>query len=177
MTKPARMDELLDAFYNGEEEEIDVEYIGRYRLNGRMVLRVPSPDIEASWAESVVPVEYLPLYGLKCGEPQLAGGLFEAAPFPRYDRSAPEYEWMNPPEAPEPVYHLCTDNCGAQFWVGDSHIVYGHNLDNEVQPIGPLMALVDYAIDSAMESRSWYERINEPDTMEKYGLQPINAMG
>jgi hypothetical protein len=176
MTKPARMDELAAAFYNGKEQEIDVEYIGKYRLNGRMVLRVPTPDIETSWAQSVVPVEYLPLYGLKFSEPELAGGLFESAPFQAYDPSAPELEWMNPPEAPEPVYELCTDNCGAQFWIGDSHIVYGHNVNNEMQRIGPLSSLVDYAIDLAFEDLSWYERINAPERLEKYGLQPINAM-
>ena len=176
MTKPARMDELLAAFYNGAEEEVDVEYIGKYRLNGRMVLGVPTPHIESSWVESVVPIEYLPLYGLKFGEPELAGGLFESAPFQRYDRSAPEYEGMNPPEAPEPVYQFCTDNCGAQFWIGASLMVYGHNLNNEMQPIGPLSSFVDYAIDSAFENRCWYERIDDLEGLRKYGLQPINAM-
>jgi len=170
------MDELLATFYNGREQEIDVEYIGKYRLNGRMVLRVPTPNIETLWARSVVPIEYLPLYGLKFGEPELAGGLFESAPFRRYDRTAPEHEWMNPPEAPEPVYELCTDNCGAQFWIGNSLMVYGHNLNNEMQPIGPLSSFVDYAIDLAFEGLTWYRRINAPESLEKYGLQPINTM-
>ena len=99
MTKPARIDELLAAFYNGNEEEIDVEYIGKYRINGRMVLGVPTPDIETSWAQSVVPDVYLPLYGLKFSQPAEAGGLFESAPFDLYDRSDPEYQWMNPVRA------------------------------------------------------------------------------
>ena len=170
------MDELLAAFYNGSEQTVDVEYIGKFQLNGRMVLRVPSRHVEQSWAKSIVPVEYLPLYGLKFGEPELAGGLFESAPFQRYDRLAPEYEWMNPPESPETVYKLCTDNCGAQFWVGDSLMVYGHNLNNKMQEIGPLSSLVDYAIDLAFEGLSWYKRINDKESLKKYGMQPINTM-
>ena len=170
------MDELLARFYNGDEREIDVEYIGKYRWNGRMVLRVPTSSVKSLWTQSVVPIEYLPLYGLKFSEPELAGGLFESAPFHRYDRSAPEHEWMNPPEAPEPVYELCTDNCGAQFWIGDSQVVYGHNLNNEMQPVGPLSSFLDYAIDLAFENLSWYERINVPERLQKYALQPINAM-
>ena len=177
MTKPRRMDELLASFYDGNEEEVDVEYIGKFRLNRGMILRVPTRRIELSWSESVIPLDYLPLYGLKFGELESAGGLFECAPFRRYDRSAPEYEWMNPPESPEPVYQLCTDNCGAQFWIGDSLTVYGHNLDNEMQAIGPLPSFVDYAIDLAFQGISWYRRINTLDSLEKFGLKTINTMG
>lgn len=176
MTKPKRMDELLATFYNGHEQEVNVEYIGKYRLNGQMVLRVPTQDIESLWAASVVPLDYLPLYGLKFGEPEWAGGLFESAPFQRLDRSAPEYEWMNLPDEPEPIYELCTDNCGGQFWVGESLLVYGHNLNNEIQAIGSLSSFVDYAIDLAFEGVNWYERIQAPESLEKYDLRAINAM-
>jgi hypothetical protein len=171
------MDELLAHFYNGHEQEVNVEYIGKYWLNGQMVLRVPTQETESLWAESVVPVDYLPLYGLKFGEPERAGGLFESAPFSRFDRSAPEYEWMNLPDAPEPIYELCTDNCGGQFWVGESLVVYGHNLNNEIQAIGSLPSFVDYAIDLAFEGVSWYKRINVAECLEKYSLRPINTFG
>ncbi|QDU92659.1 hypothetical protein [Lignipirellula cremea] len=178
MLEPARLSELLGRFYNGSEETVDVEYMGRFLVNGRMVLRVPEEGLEEQWAASLVPIEYLPLYGLKLSEPEQAGGLFEAAPFDRYDPMSLQNQWLNlPPEPePEPLFEIGTDDCGAQFWLGESGVVYGHNLDNQFQPLGALKDFVDFAIDTALRDVNWSQELHRPTALAPFRLTAINTM-
>lgn len=172
-----RLEELLERIRDGNEELVDVEYIGKFLVNGNLTLRVPSRGLEHRWAASMVPIEYMPVYGLKCDRPEMAGGLLEAAPFARFDATSPEHEWLNLPTQPEELFELCTDQCGAQFWVGQSSTVYGHNLDNEFQPIGTLSDFVDFAIEMALQERSWHQCLGDANALKSAGLVAINTMG
>jgi hypothetical protein len=177
MTKPSRIKELLARIHNGSEEVVDVEYLGQFLVNGPYTLRVPSDGLEQEWAASVVPIEYFPLYGLKCDRPEKAGGLFDAAPFARINASDLQNAGLNLPSEPEPIFELCTDSCGAQFWVGESRTVYGHNLDNKFQPVGPLAAFVDFAIEMALQEKCWHRCLRDTAELTPFELSSINMMG
>lgn len=177
MTKRNRIDELLSHIHDGSEEVIDVEYIGRFLVRGPFTLRVGSEELRQQWTQSVVPIEYYPLYGLKCDRPEMAGGLFDAAPFAVFDRTDPQNEWLNLPTEPESLFELCTDNCGAQFWIGESRTIYGHNLDNQFQPIGTVADFVDFAIAMALKEKCWHQCLRDESNVEPFQLSPINMMG
>lgn len=177
MTASQRQAELLSRFSDSPDELYEVEYVGRFRVSGNLTLRVMDDDVADAWRRSVVPDGYMPLYGLKCGPPEYAGGLFDAAPFAAYDPNGPQYAGMNAPSPPEPIYDLCTDNCGCPFWVSADGTVYGHNLDNEVQRIGTLDAFVDFAVSLALDGTPWYSRTNDPGATMRFGLFKISTMG
>ncbi|MEZ5943861.1 MAG: hypothetical protein R3C18_20890 [Planctomycetaceae bacterium] len=177
MARPKRIDELISRICDGSEEIVDVEYIGAFLVRGPYTLRIASDGLRQQWAESIVPIEYLPLYGLKCDHPETAGGLFDAAPFAAFDRTDLQNEWLNLPPEPEPLFELCTDNFGAQFWIGESQTVYGHNLNNEFQPIGAVGDFVDFAIDMAINEQSWHRCLRLEADAAPYRLSSIEMMG
>lgn len=177
MNSPHRLDELLARFTGSPDEDYEVEYVGRFRVSGAITLGVLNDKTAEAWRRSVVPDVYMPLYGLKCGPPEYAGGLFDAAPFAAYDESDIQYSHRNMPTPPKPIFDLCRDRCGCPFWVSSDGIVYGHSLNNEIQQIGALADFVDFSIDLALAGVSWYERVNESGTMSRFRLAPINTMG
>ena len=175
MTASERQAELHARFDGAEDFE--VEYVGRFRTSGNLTLRVVDDVIAEQWRLSVVPDEYMPLYGLKHGPAEYAGGLFDAAPFAAYDPDGPQYAGMNAPSPPESIYDLCTDNCGCPFWLSGAGIVYGHNLNNEIQCIGPLESFVDLVVSLALNDEPWYAHVNNNSTMKRFGLANISTMG
>ena len=177
MTASQRRTELLGRFTGEPDELYEIEYVGQFRVSGNITLRVMDDDVVDAWRRSVVPDHYMPLYGLKCGPAEYAGGLFDAAPFAAYDPESPQYVGMNAPSPIEPIYDLCTDNCGCPFWVSATGIVYGHNLDNEIQRIGSLDAFVDFVVSLALDGTNWHSRVNDSDTTSKFGLDTISTMG
>ncbi len=177
MTAKQRQAELLSRFSGSPDELYEVEYVGQFRVSGNLTLRVMDDGTAEAWRRSVLPDGYMPLYGLKCGPPEYAGGLFDAAPFHAYDPNGPQYKGVNAPTPPEPIYDLCTDNCGCPFWVSADGTVYAHNLDNEVQRIGALDAFVDFAVSLTLEGTHWYTRINDHRTTTRFGLKRISTMG
>ncbi len=174
--KPKNLDLLLSRIHNGNEETVDVEYIGRFIVNQKHTLRVPEASLRQQWSDSVVPIEYFPIYGLKCDRPEMAGGLFDAAPFEPYDPASIQNEYLNLPSPPEYLHELCTDSCGAQFWIGESLTVYGHNLDNEFQKIGAISDFVDFAIEMSLNEQNWHECLRNVDSVSAFRLSIINTM-
>lgn len=160
MTAPQRQAELLSRFTGSPDEFYEIENVGRFRVSGDLTLRVLDDNAADSWRRSVVPDHYMPLYGMKCGPPEYAGGLFEAVPFPAYDPNGTRYAGTNAPLPPEPIYDLCTDNCGCPFWVSADGTVYAHSFDDEVQRIGTLDAFVDLAVSLALDGERWYTQLN-----------------
>lgn len=160
---------------SGPSETVEVEYLGQYAIYGETVLSVPEPGLAAQWAASVVPMHFMPLYGLKVGEPALAGGLFDAAPFPLYDPGEPRWEWMNPPSSPEPIYAMGETSTGSSFWVSAEGLVYGHNLDNEVQRVGELNDFIRFAMTAIENGRNWYQLVGDEKVMRAGALEPIRT--
>lgn len=177
MTALERRTELLARFAGSDVELYEVEYVGQFRVSGGVTLRVMDDAVAEQWRLSIVPDDYMPLYGLKYGPPENAGGLFDAAPFAPYDPNGPQYVGMNAPAPPEQIYDLCTDNCGCPFWVSASNTVYGHNLNNEIQRIGSLDSFVDLVVTLALDAVPWFARVKDNDTMARFGLAKISTMG
>lgn len=172
-----RINELIERIYDGSETTVEVEYMGKYIVNGPYTLRLPEGGLGQQWRQSVVPFDYFPLYGLKIDQPEAAGGLFDAAPFARFDRNDIQNQHLNLPAEPEVIYELGTDNVGAQFWVGDSLTVYGHNLNNEFQAVGTLGKFVDFAVRAALERRCWHQCLQDTVILAQCNLRPIDMMG
>ena len=177
MKTPFRLHELLAKFSGSPDEIYDVEYLGRFRVSGDLTLRIVDERTALEWRRSVVPDEYIPLYGLKCGPPEYAGGLFDAAPFAAFDPNDLQYKYLNLPSPTKPIYDLCRDRYGCPFWVSADAIVFGLNQENEMQRIGALSDFVDFAIDLAIDGISWYERLNDSEATSRFRLTSIRTMG
>lgn len=171
-----KLEELLNRIHDGNQEIVEIDYLGQFLVNGPYTLSMPPEGLKEQWAISMVPIEYFPLYGLKCDDPEMAGGLFSEAPFARFDRTNLQNEWLNLPPEPEPLFDLCTDNCGTQFWIGESGKVYGHNINNQIQPIGPISSFVDFAIAMTLEEKNWHQFLQDEKIMTKFDLSPISMM-
>ena len=166
-----RIAEFVAAFNERPLEEEEIEYMGTYLRSGDLVTAVLDPEKKKRWSESLVPDIYQPLYDMKVGNAEYAGGIFSAAPFSVYDPNDPQYEWLGLPTPTETLYEFCSDNCGSQYWLNDSLQVFGRNLDNEIQLVGALEDFVRFAIDRALSGENWYESINDESVTSKFRLQ------
>ena len=68
-------------FYDGNEVEEEIEYVGDYFINEHITLKKLSFGDKEHWEESIIPEFYQDVYGLKVGYGATAGGLFESVPF------------------------------------------------------------------------------------------------
>lgn len=163
------------AFQRGRPKEVEIEYLGTYLRSGDLVTQILTADTKRAWKASIVPDFYIPLYDLKVGEPPVAGGVFSAAPFEPYVHDAPEYEGLYMPVSSEPLFELCTDNCGSAYWLNADLDVFGRNLNNEIQHIGSLESFVAFAIDRVLAGENWYEKINNSSALENFDLKPCEG--
>lgn len=158
------------AFEQGGPVEREVEYLGTYLCSGKLVTKVLPADVKQAWSASLVPDHYMPLYDMKVGETAKAGGLFSGAPFAPYDPDDLQYAGLYLPIPSEPLFDFCTDNCGSAFWLNKDLDIFGRNLNNKIQHVGPLANFVVFAIDRALSGENWYTHINNQSMLDGYRL-------
>jgi len=173
-----KLDQIHALIYDGKEETVDVEYLGRHVVNGDLCIGLLSPEDESMWDESPVPPEYKSIYQLKRDEPEMAGGLLSEGPhFSTLDPEDEEWEIYGLEDAFDDGLVLQRDSSGSPFFFRKSdQSVYCINIDCELQLIGSFEGFMEFCLDQIIEGKNWYSSLMDEAVMAKYGLVTANSM-
>ncbi len=151
---------LLELVVSLDWEPVSIDYLGEFIVSdNRLTFSVPTtiPDFAPSYVA--------PLYGMKCGSPEMAGGYaeeFQGAFAQRGSLFSPigKDVSMGYPEFDPPAnaYAFQTNSSGAMFYLLPELTVAAPNADRlEFDEIGSLEAFTRHSIACAIAEEDWYQ--------------------
>jgi hypothetical protein len=169
-----RIKQVRAMIFTGKEKRVEDPELPVRVINGTLSLFEPPKELLDQWAPLIVPVAYADVWYLKRGMVELAGGMFEGAPFPLVDWDEEEWAIFGVEDPFDDGLLIQTDDSGTGVILRLSdRCVYGVNCDIELQKIGKFTDYIEYCLDQIIGGKNWYEEIENSKLLKKYRLAPI----